>query len=235
MEKEPIQILEPMRLLWGDFSWTFGIEIIVRTSIMFIFLLFVMRISGKRALSQMSPFEFSLLIALGSAAGDPMFYEDVPLVHGLIVITVVICILKLLERVTQDSKKLEKVLEGKAICLIRDGIVNIDKIKEEEISSEELFMKLREKGIKNLGLVERVYLEVSGNVSVFCYEEEKIGLDILILEGEPLVKRSCTAEGYFSCRKCGYTKQSEDTNLGSCPLCSNMVWIQSLKSKPNHT
>lgn len=233
MEKEPIQVFEPLRLLWGDFPWTFGFEIALRSAVMFIFLLFVMRITGKRALTQMSPFEFSLLIALGSAVGDPMFYEDVPLLHGLIVISVVVAILKLLERVTQDSKKLERVLEGKAICLVKDGIVNIDKIKEEEISTDELFMKLREKGVRNLGLVERVYLEVSGNISIFCYDEEKVGLDILPLDGDTLSERKNTIDNSFSCTKCGYTKQSDINNLDSCALCQSLVWVPSMKAKPD--
>ena len=45
---------------------------------------------GKRGMGELSPFELVIIVALGSAVGDPMFYADVPLVHGIIVITVVV-------------------------------------------------------------------------------------------------------------------------------------------------
>lgn len=237
MEKTNIEVLEPVRLFWGDLPWTFAFEIALRSVAMFVFLLLVLRISGKRSLTQMSPFEFSLLIALGSSAGDPMFYDDVPLLHGMIVIVVVVFILKFLEKITQDSKKLEVVLEGEPICLVKDGIVVKSELKKEEISADELFMKLREKGIRNLSVVERAYLEVSGNVSVFCFQDEqtKIGLDIMPLEKDDIrFEAGHYVNGYFSCYKCGYT-ENFDSKLENCKNCNSNIWLQSKKEKTKST
>ena len=80
------------RILFGDAPLLFALEIALRTAIMLVYSMFLLRLLGRRGLAQLSLFEFVLIIALGSAVGDPMFYPNVPVLHGLIVITVVVLI-----------------------------------------------------------------------------------------------------------------------------------------------
>ena len=228
MAAEKIEVLDPIRVFWGELPWSFGFEIILRSSLMFIFLLIILRLSGKRSLSQMSPFEFSLLIALGSAVGDPMFYENVPILHAFIVITVVIGLLNFLEKITSNNKFLEKLLEGEAISLVDKGTVVISNTNNEKISSEEVFTKLREQGIKNLGAVENSYLEVSGMVSIFTYGigEKKQGLNILPLRKVAKYSSGEKINGYYSCLRCGLTKEYENSILENCINCNNKIWVE---------
>lgn len=83
-----IRVFDLQRMLIGDLPWTFTFEVIVRTVIMYVYTLLMIRLLTKRAVGQLSLVEFLLVIALGSAVGDPMFYHDVPLLHGIAVITV---------------------------------------------------------------------------------------------------------------------------------------------------
>lgn len=229
MEKPSIEVLDPIRMFWGELPWNFAFEIALRSGFMFVFLLIVLRISGKRSLSQMSPFEFSLLIALGSAVGDPMFYEDVPLLHACIVIVVVVFLLKFLGLITENSKLLERVLEGKPICLIDKGRIIKKNTSNEKISSNEVFMKLREAGVRNLAEVENSYLEVSGNVSVFCYEkkEKRIGLNILPFKDKQEWPVGSLVNGYYSCNECGYTQDYKNKMLENCNSCNHYIWVES--------
>lgn len=154
------------RIFIGD-NPLFIFEIIFRTMIMYVYTLFAVRFIGKRGMSQLTPFEFVVIIALGSAVGDPMLYDDVPLLHGMVVVTFVVGLQSLLNKATNILPKFEVAVEGKAVQLISNGAVIEEALEAESLSKPELFMQLRMKGIKNTGTIEKAYLEVSGSLSVF--------------------------------------------------------------------
>ncbi|RYG49103.1 MAG: DUF421 domain-containing protein, partial [Chitinophagaceae bacterium] len=81
---------EWQKLLLGEEEWSFMPEVLFRTLIMFILVLSALRILGKRGVRQLSIFELVVIISLGSAAGDPMFYKDVGIVPAIGVFTVVV-------------------------------------------------------------------------------------------------------------------------------------------------
>jgi uncharacterized membrane protein YcaP (DUF421 family) len=158
------------RILFGDFSWSFTLEILVRTVVMYLYTLAIARVLGKRGLGHLSPFELVIIVALGSAVGDPMFYPDVPLLHGILVITVVVILQRVLEEFTERSRPLEILIESKPRRLVADGVVDAEALDKEELTQAELFTALRENGIENLGQVRLAYLEPSGSISVFKFE-----------------------------------------------------------------
>lgn len=173
---------DPVKMLVGDdFSWGFILAIVVRTAIMYLYTLGIVRVIGKRGLGHLSPFELVIIVALGSAVGDPMFYDDVPLTHGITVITVVVLLQRLLEEITEKSPKLEEVFESKPRRLITDGTLDDDALEKENLSERELFSALRDRGVENLGQVRLAFLEPSGEISVFKTEEKasKPGKSIL--------------------------------------------------------
>jgi uncharacterized membrane protein YcaP (DUF421 family) len=90
MSPADIQPFDLQRMFLGDLPWWFTAEVIVRTIIMYAYSLLLVRLVSRRAVGQLSLIEFLLVIALGSAVGDPMFYHDVPLLHGMAVVTVVV-------------------------------------------------------------------------------------------------------------------------------------------------
>lgn len=63
-----------------DTTWDFAAEIVIRTTIMFCLIILLLRSTGKRGIRQLSIFELTIILALGSIAGDPMFTEDLPLI-----------------------------------------------------------------------------------------------------------------------------------------------------------
>ncbi|MDP9494288.1 MAG: DUF421 domain-containing protein, partial [Actinomycetota bacterium] len=155
-------------------AWEFTLEIVLRTIIMYSYTLAIVRVLGKRGLGHLSPFELVIIVALGSAVGDPMFYPDVPLLHGIIVITVVVGMQRVLEEITERAPRLETILESKVRRLVKDGVVDDQALERESLSETELFSALREREIEHLGQVRLAYLEPSGMITVFKVTDEAV-------------------------------------------------------------
>ena len=173
MDPQTIIAFDLHRMFVGDAPLLFLLEIVARTVIMYLYTLFVARFIGKRGMGQLTPFEFIVVIVLGSAAGDPMFYADVPLLHGFVVLTVVVALEKLINHLTNVSRKAEAVIESTPSIVIREGSVLDAAVKQEGISMQELLMELRMHGVKNVGEVQYAFWEPSGKLSVLRYPEGK--------------------------------------------------------------
>lgn len=154
-------------MFFGDTNPVFVLEIVIRTSFMYIYTLTLVRFLGKRGMGQLSPFEMVIIVALGSAVGDPMFTEELPLIDGVVVITVVVALERLLVKLTEHNRPLERIIESTPVLLVKDGEIDSQSMDEEELSEAELFMALREAGVEHLGEIRFAFLEPNGRVSVF--------------------------------------------------------------------
>ena len=159
--------MEFQRIFLGDLSFELVLEIILRTVVMYVYTLALIRLLGKRGMGQLSPFELVIIVALGSAVGDPMFYPDVPVIHGLVVITAVVGLELTLVKLTERHRGIERVIESAPVLLVKDGRLVTEALDHEDLSESEVFMGLREQGIEHLGEVRRAYMEPSGKISVF--------------------------------------------------------------------
>jgi uncharacterized membrane protein YcaP (DUF421 family) len=222
-----IQNLE--NLLIGDQEWNFIPEIMVRTLIMYLIVLFSLRVLGKRGVKQLSVFELVVIIGLGSAAGDPMFYKEVGLISAISVFAIVILAYKFTSFLVSKSSKVEMLLEGSCTCLIENGRFSVENFKKEALARDEFFSELRQNGVSHLGQVNLAIIETSGNISLFYYpkEEIKYGLPILpelFKEQQVEIKR----KDHFSCAFCGYTELIEATPIHKCEICQKTKWVKSM-------
>lgn len=168
------EIFEWNRLLFNDLPANFILEVIFRSTVMFIILLLTLKLAGKRGVKQLSIFETVIIIALGSAAGDPMFYEDVGIIPAAIVFTTIIILYRSVTWLTGKSKHFEEFIEGKTECLINDGKFSVETFKKESLAQDEFFSELRIKSIEHLGQVQHAFIETSGEISVFYYKDEEV-------------------------------------------------------------
>ena len=154
------------RIFLGDLPGAFYLEIVLRTAVMFMFALILIRTLGKRSLGQLSIFDFVIIIALGSAVGDPMFYEDVPLLYGMVVVAVVVALERVLALLTSRRARVERMVDSSPTVLVRDGIVDYEALRHELMSVSELFQALRANGVEQLDDVALAVLEPSGHISL---------------------------------------------------------------------
>ena len=214
-------------LFLGTEDWGFLLEIVLRTIIMFLTIIVSLRVLGKRGVKQLSIFELVVIIGLGSAAGDPMFYKEVGIVSSMLVFLVIIILYSSITALIGRFKKIENLFEGKAICLIEQGVFAIDNFKKENLGSDEFFAELRVKGISHLGQIELAIEEVSGEISVFFNEDEKVkyGLPIMLDSLDNPIQ-NIQIPGYYSCTFCGFTELKEEGNAGSCKNCGKKNWVE---------
>jgi len=132
-------IFEWKRLLFNDLPFQFLIEVIFRTIIMFTVVLLTLKFAGKRGVKQLSIFEVVIIISLGSAAGDPMFYEDVGLIPAILVFTVILFMYRAVTWLLGKSKRFENFIEGKVHCIIEDGQFSIQSFEKEDLAQDEFF------------------------------------------------------------------------------------------------
>jgi len=154
------------RIFLGDLPGAFYLEIVLRTAVMFMFALALIRTLGKRSLGQLSIFDFVIIIALGSAVGDPMFYEDVPLLYGMVVVAVVVALERALALLTSRQARVERMVDSSPTVLVRDGVVDYKALRHELMSVSELFQALRANGVVQLDDVALAVLEPSGHISL---------------------------------------------------------------------
>ncbi|MCS3869913.1 uncharacterized membrane protein YcaP (DUF421 family) [Chryseobacterium ginsenosidimutans] len=224
--------LDWKELLMGHEEWSFILEIILRTAIMFLTIIIGLRVLGKRGVKQLSIFELVVIIGLGSAAGDPMFNKDVGIVSSIIVFIVIIFLYTIVTYFIAKNKKFEQLIEGKPICLIENGEFSIDNFKKENLGSDEFFAELRLRGISQLGQIEKAIEESSGEISVFFFEEERVKYGLPIMPdslARPL--KIISLKDYYSCTFCGHTEEKQIGAAGTCKKCKKEEWICSSNKK----
>lgn len=215
----------------NDMAGNFLLEVALRSLIMFITLLIVLKFAGKRGIKQLSIFELVIIISLGSAAGDPMFYEDVGIVHGIIVLLVVLLLYRALTWITGKSPRLERLLEGDPECLLQDGKLTEQQFAHDNLGRDEFFSVLRVRGVEHLGQVREAYLETSGDISVFFYPDEQVKPGLPILPHALKHTQTLISEAsQYCCCRCG-----EVTPLAfgshTCNTCNGNSWILPVSSK----
>lgn len=216
------------RILFNELPAAFLLEVVMRSVIMFVIILVTLRASGKRGMKQLSIFELVLIIGLGSAAGDPMFYEDVGIFPALTVFLVIILLYVGITRLTDRFSWFERVMEGEPVYVIQGGNILLDGLKRTGLSREELFGALRLVNVEHLGQVKTVLIETSGDVSVlfFSNDEVKPGLPVY-----PWEQQEVSAAGTeCCCSQCGKL-QVFSAQPNTCKFCHCDKWVRPLATK----
>jgi len=138
----------------------------IRVSILYILVLIIMRLMGKRELGQMQPFELVIAIMIADLASIPMSDTGIPIFNGIIPILALLLFQLIISFINMKSINLRKIICGKPQILIYRGKIDEQALKKEKITINELQERLRQKDIYTLGDVEYAILETSGEISV---------------------------------------------------------------------
>jgi uncharacterized membrane protein YcaP (DUF421 family) len=219
-------------LMLGGEDWSFLPETILRTLIMFIVILTSLRLLGKRGVKQLSIFELVVIISLGSAAGDPMFYKEVGILPAIIVFAMIVGLYSLITYMIGKNPAFERLMEGKPVRLIKGGVFAIGNFSKEALGEDEFFAELRMQGVSHLGQVEEAIVESSGNISIFYYpdEEVKYGLPIMPDSLESLCQTIIDTD-HYACIFCGFTEKLIPATKHTCPDCKKSTWVKATNKK----
>jgi len=142
------------------------LELVLRAVIVYIFLLVLLRFTGKRQVGQLSSFDLILLLVLSNAVQNAMNGGDNSVLAGIILASVLVLLNSLVGLATYKSKKLEALMEGRPLILIHNGKLFTDVMERERLTRHELNAALRAASCASVEEVHWAILETNGHITV---------------------------------------------------------------------
>ena len=149
------------------------INIFVRVIILYILVLVIMRLMGKREIGQMQPFELVIAIMIADLASVPMSDTGIPLYDGIIPILALLLLEQAISFINLKSINFRKIICGVPTILIYRGKIDEKMLKKEKITINELQERLRQTNVFSIGDVEYAILETSGQLTVIQKPEKR--------------------------------------------------------------
>ena len=146
-------------------------ELVVRAAVVYVFLLVLLRVTGKRQVGQLAPFDLVLLLVLSNAVQNSMNAGDNSLVGGLISAATLVLLNYLVAIATWRNKKLEALIEGKPQILIHNGKLFQDVADKARLTHHEIQSALRRGGCTSVEDVHAAILENNGSISIVTRKE----------------------------------------------------------------
>jgi uncharacterized membrane protein YcaP (DUF421 family) len=141
-------------------------EFIVRGVIVYVFLIVLLRVTGKRQVGQLAPFDLVLLLVLSNAVQNSMNGGDNSLVGGLISATTLVALNYGVGYLTYRNRELERLIEGQPEVLIHNGKLFEHVMARAQLTHHELNAALRQAGVASVEEVRSAILENNGSISV---------------------------------------------------------------------
>ena len=147
-------------------------ELVVRGLVIYLFLIILLRITGKRQIGQLSPFDLVLLLILSNAVQNSMNAGDNSLVGGMISATTLVLVNYVVGIITFKSKKLEAIVEGRPQVIIHEGKLFDDVMWDAKLTQQELDSTLRQSGYFEIKDIKLAILENNGTITVQGYDKK---------------------------------------------------------------
>jgi len=230
MKPEEINITDWMRILMGEAPPIFLVEVIIRIVFLYFLLLISMRLMGNRMGGVLTRNEMVALVSMAASVGVSLLDATRGLLPPVIIATVVVVFQRAIARKSVDDKEFESVVLDDIDILVKDGCLNLHNMEQTLITREALLAKLRSEGIDNIGKMQRVYIETSGNFTFKKFEDERVGLSTLPDADADFKAEQRKAPGQFACASCGNIEKSQQKPTGKCQACGHVEWEEAVIS-----
>ena len=147
------------------------LEIFLRTGAIYIVVLAGVRLSGKREVGQMTPFDLTLLLLISNAVQNAMTGPDTSLLGGIVAAATLLVLNYFVAEVSGGNRRFRKFIQGQPSLLVHDGKIVAAHMAKEHVSMDELQRALREHGIATCSDVALAVLEVDGSISCLKYDD----------------------------------------------------------------
>lgn len=140
--------------------------LILRAFILYIFIIFVMRVMGKREIGQLQPFELAITLIIADLLVIPMENTGVPLINGIIPVLIITFSQMFFSYLTVKNERVQQIMSGKPTIMIRNGKLVEENLVNQNYNITELIEQLRLNGVERIDDVECAMLETNGQLSV---------------------------------------------------------------------
>lgn len=137
-----------------------------RTIIVFLTLLFSMRLMGKRQLGELELSELVIAVLVSNIAAHPLQDIGIPLLNGLLPVIILLCCELIISGLMVKSNSIKKIICGKPSMLIHNGVIDQTQMKKNRVTLDELADELRKKSVQDIATVEYGVLETDGKVNI---------------------------------------------------------------------
>ncbi len=148
-------------------------EYVYRTTFVYLLVLLVIRMMGKREIGQLSPFDFVVAIIIAELAAIPMEATDIPLWHSILPLCILGALEVIMSYATLFNRKLRGIICGHPQIIIKNGVLLKDEMRKARYNLDDLIAQMRDKGIVDLDDVEFAVLETSGKLSVILKSQHR--------------------------------------------------------------
>ncbi|WP_165005458.1 YetF domain-containing protein [Enterococcus sp. ZJ1668] len=145
-------------------------------------LLLVVRLLGKKSMSEITPFDLVYTLVLGGILEESTYDDNVHVGHVLFAIALWALMIFGIERIVQKNEKVNRWVKGEPSVLIKDGVLNMAELSKNHIEMEQLRAILRQQGCFSLENAKHVVLENAGQMSVLKKSEDDKALSILLID-----------------------------------------------------
>ena len=149
------------------------LQIALRTGVIYLLVLIGVRLSGKREVGQMTPFDLTLLLLLSNSVQNAMTGPDTSLAGGAIAAATLLILNYLVAELSGANRRFRRLVQGQPSLLVHDGQMIQSHMAREHVSIDELNRALREHGINGVDQTALAVLEVDGSISCLKYDEIK--------------------------------------------------------------
>ena len=229
MKPDEISLADWQRIFIGKVPGLFYVEVIIRTTVVYLILMASMRLMGKRMAAQLSRTEMVAMASLAASIGIPIMAPDRGLVPAVISAIVIVTGERIISRIAAKNEKAEVLFEDELDVLVENSVLKLDTMLHCRITRERMMAQLRSEGLYHLGSVKRVYLEANGSFSLVENPEPTPGLSVLPEWDTKFRSRQKTVPNVWVCTNCGHRHPSDDHRKEACPNCKNEQWTQAVK------
>ncbi|MEZ0163329.1 DUF421 domain-containing protein [Kineococcus sp. LSe6-4] len=152
-------------------GWTGLLRVLLVGTAAYLWLIAVLRVTGKRTLAQLNAFDFIVTVALGSTLATVLLSNSVALVEGALALALLAVLQLLAAWATTRSRALRTSLTSRPTVLLRDGKPLHEALQQQRVSLDSLQAAVRSSGIGGLELVAAVVLETNGGMSVVARDQ----------------------------------------------------------------
>jgi uncharacterized membrane protein YcaP (DUF421 family) len=146
--------------------------IVLRSVVVYVFIVVAIRIFGKRELSQISVIDLVFILLLSNSVQNAMVGPDSSLLGGIVAASSLFIVNYILKLITYKNKRVNLLINEEPVLLIHNGVINQDNLRKEKLTIEELQSAIREHSIDSLHEVKLAMMEPDGNISIVSKDHQ---------------------------------------------------------------
>lgn len=147
-------------------------EFVLRAMVVYVVVLVMVRLSGKRTVGQFTPFDLLVVVLLGTAVQNSLIGEDTSLLGGLILAATLLALNWGVGRLTSRFRRFDELVQGQPVILVRHGHLFRDELARQSLSEHDFAIARRSAGYATLGEIALAVLESSGEITFIRHKDD---------------------------------------------------------------